>query len=223
MKKLTLLLLFVSHWGFSQPKKGQAVPGFPFSTVLNAPLKATTLDQLKGKLVLIEFWATWCGPCVEAMPHLKQLQQKHAQQLQVITVTDETPKRINQYLTSRPSNLWFAIDSARALTRLFPHRMIPHTVLISADGKLIAQTTPRAVTDQVIDSLWSQQEVHLPEKTDNALSAPEVIKTYFQAADTVKSRFIMQAEIKGSSGVRTTHLNDSIFRNRRGLPASIYP
>ena len=215
MKKLTLLLLLASHWGFAQPRNGQAVPDIQFSTVLNASTKTTTLGQLKGKIVLIEFWATWCGPCLEAMPHLKQLQQQHAQQLQVITVTDETPKRINQYLTSRPSNLWFAIDSARSLTRFFSHQTIPHTVLISSDGKLIAQTSPQAVTDQVIDSLWKQQTVHLPEKTDNPLSVPEVIKTYFNAADTVKSRFIMQAEVKGTSGVSTTHLNDSIFKNRR--------
>lgn len=215
MKKLTLLLLLAHHPGFAQLKNGEAVPDIQFSTVLNAPAKTATLSQLKGKIVLIEFWATWCGPCVGAMPHLKQLQQQHAQQLQVITVTDETPKRINQYLTSRPSNLWFAIDSARSLISYFPHRTIPHTILISPDGKLIAQTTPQAVTDQVIDSLWSQQAVHLPEKTDNPMSVSEVIKTYFNAADILKSRFIMQAEVKGTSGVSTTHLNDSIFKNRR--------
>lgn len=215
MKKLTILFVIVSHWGFSQVKNGQAVPDIQFSAILNAPTKTATLGQLKGKIVLIEFWATWCGPCLGAMPHLKQLQQQHKHQLQVITVTDETPKRINQYLASRPSNLWFAIDSARSLASYFPHQTIPHTVLIAADGKLVAQTDPQAVTSQVIDSLWSQQKVHLSEKTDNPLSVPEVIKTYFDAADTVKSRFIMQAEVRGTSSVHTTHLKDSTFKNRR--------
>lgn len=215
MRKLTLLFLLTTHWSFAQLQKGQAAPDIRFATLLNAPSSIATLSQLKGKLVLIDFWATWCGPCLEAMPHLQQLQREHGQRLQIITVTDETPKRIRQYLLSRPSNLWFAVDTARTLSSLFPHQLIPHTVLLSADGKLIAQTTPQAVTSQVIDSLWRQQTVHLPEKTDNTLSISEVIKTYFKAADTVKSRFSMQSEMKGLPGASTNHLNDSIFKNRR--------
>ena len=215
MKSLTILLLLIAHLSLAQPQKGQAVPDLQFTTVLNAPVKTATLAQLKGKLVLIEFWATWCGPCLTAMPHLKQLQKKYGERLQVITVTDETPVRTQKYLTARPSNLWFAVDTAHALTRIFPHQLIPHTVLIGPDGKLIAQTEPQAVTEPVIDSLLRGQTVHLPEKTDNPMSVPEILKTYFDAADTVKSRFIMQAEIKGAPGVSTTHRNDSVFKNRR--------
>lgn len=214
-KTTTLFLLLTAHYGLAQLKKGEAVPDLQFSTLLNAPTQTTTLNQLRGKLVLIEFWATWCGPCIEAMPHLNELQQRHAQQLQVITVTDETPRRISQYLTTRPAKLWFAIDSARSITRHFPHQLIPHSVLISPDGTLIAQTEPRSITDAVIDSLWQQQAVHLTEKIDNPLTLQEVLETYFGAADSVKSRFLMQAEIKGAPGVQMTHLNDSIFKYRR--------
>ena len=104
MKELTLFLLVMFHLGFAQPRTGQTVPDIQFSTVLNAPTKTTTLNELKGKIILIDFWATWCGACLQAMPHLQQLQRQHAQQLQVITVTDETTKRINRFLASRPSN-----------------------------------------------------------------------------------------------------------------------
>ncbi|WP_234734719.1 redoxin family protein [Tellurirhabdus bombi] len=215
MKQLTFVLLFLAHAGLAQQKKGQAVPDLQFETILNAPVKATALSQLKGKIVLIEFWATWCGSCLEAMPHLKQLQQKYGSQLQVIAVTNETVKRTNQYLAARPSNLWFAVDTAGAIAKLFPHQLIPHTVLIDTEGKLIASTNPEAVTDQVIEAIWNRKEVHLPQKIDNPLPPAEVLKTYFYAADTVQSRFRMQGEIKGSPGLSTTYLNDSTFKQRR--------
>lgn len=215
MKKLTFFLLFITHLCFSQIRNEQQVPDIHFGTLLNAPVREISLNELKGKVVILEFWATWCGPCLVAMPHLKEMQKKFGEKLQVITVTDERPERISKFLKSRPSNLWFAIDTARAVTKLFPHRMIPHTVVISAEGKLVAETTPDAITDQTIDSLLNGKEVHLPEKTDNPMSPPEAIMTYFNAADTVKNRFIMHGEIKGSPGVSTTHLNDSIFKGRR--------
>lgn len=191
------------------------MPDIHFGTLLNAPVRKTSLSELRGKIVILEFWATWCGPCLEAMPHLQEMQKTYGDKLQVITVTDERPGRIGKFLSSRPSTLWSAIDSARSVANLFPHQMIPHTVLISAEGNLVAQTVPGAITDQTIDSLLNGKDVHLPEKTDNLMSPPEAIKAYFSAADTVKSRFIMQGEIKGSPGMSTTHLNDSIFNGRR--------
>lgn len=215
MKTTTLFLLLIVQCGLAQSPKGEPIPNLRFGTLLNAPTNTVTLDQIRSKLVLIEFWATWCGPCIEAMPHLNALQQRHANQLQIITVTDESPERIGRFLTKRPSNLWFAIDSARSLTKVFPHQLIPHTILIAPDGRLVAQTMPSAITDGVIDSLWQQQAVHLPEKTDNPLTLEEILKTYFGAADTVKSRFLMQAQISGAPGVQMTHMNDSTFRNRR--------
>lgn len=214
MKKLTLFLFLITHLCFSQIKTGQKVPDIHFGTLLNAPVQKTSLSELRGKIVILEFWATWCGPCLEAMPHLKEIQKRYGEKLQVITVTDERSERIRKFLSSRPSNLWFAIDSARSVANLFPHHMIPHTVLIS-EGNLVAQTVPGAITDQTIDSLLNGKGVHLPEKTDNPMSPPEAIKAYFSAADTVKSRFVMQGEIKGSPGMSTTHLNDSIFNGRR--------
>ncbi|MEP6611136.1 MAG: TIGR03435 family protein [Mucilaginibacter sp.] len=215
MKKLTLLLTIITNLAFAQVKNGEAVPDINFKTILNSQVKTANLSALKGKVVLIDFWATWCGSCIVAMPHLQQLQKKYRGKLQIITVTDETAKRTGQFLTSRPSNLWFAIDTGREITKLFPHQLIPHDVLISADGKLIANTSPELVTDKVIDSLLNNQQVHLAEKKDNTMDYEEIIKKYFFAADTVKNRFSMLPEIKGAPGLSTIWLMDSTFNGRR--------
>ncbi|WP_184543829.1 redoxin family protein [Mucilaginibacter sp. FT3.2] len=215
MKKLTLLLLFIANATFAQVKNGEVAPEINFTTILNSPVKSIRLNQLKGKVVLIDFWATWCGACLEAMPHLKLLQQKYPAQLQVITVTNETAKRTSLYLDKRPSNLWFAVDTTLLIDQAFPHRVIPHTILISPDGRLIAATNPEAITDKIIDSVLNRQEVHLPAKKDNLLSHEELMKHNFYAADTVRSRFMMLPEIAGVSGMITTHLNDGIFARRR--------
>jgi uncharacterized protein (TIGR03435 family) len=213
MKKISLLLVLLLNYAFAQTKN--ETTDLEFKTILNSPVKQIKLSDLKGKIVLIDFWATWCGSCLEAMPHLKALQQQYKNELQVITVTDETAKRAGQYLSARPSNLWFAIDTDGTIAKLFPHRMIPHTVLLSTDGKVVANTNPEAVTPAVIDSLWHKKEVHLPQKKDNLLGTEEILDTYFFAADTVKTKFVMQDEIKGGPGMSTTYQTAPAFNGRR--------
>ena len=83
MKKLTLLLTIITNLAVAQVKNGEAVPDLNFKTILNAPVKTATLGNLKGKIVLIDFWATWCGSCLVAMPHLQQLQKKYPGKLQI--------------------------------------------------------------------------------------------------------------------------------------------
>ena len=143
------------------------------------------------------------------------MQKTHARQLQVIAVSQESPQRIAQFLRARPSNLWFAQDTAGLLARHFPHQLLPHSVLITPAGRFLAATSPHAITDAVLDSVWAGQTVHLPTKLDNPRSYEEVLASEFYAADSVTSRFRMQAEIKGCPGLSTTYLTNPVFVNRR--------
>ena len=215
MKKLSLALILLINYAFAQVKNGELVPDINFQPILNAPVKQGSLAQLKGKVVLVEFWATWCGGCIVAMPHLNELQKKYAGKLQVITVTDETVKRTNQFLAVKHFNFWFSVDTGRVIAKLFPHQLIPHTVLIDADGKLIANTSPELITEKVMDSLINKKEVHLAEKADNPMDYEDILKKYFAADDTVKTRFNMLPEMKGAPGLSTTWLDNKVFSGRR--------
>ena len=213
MKKIVVIGLLMANVAHAQVKNQEQVPNFKLETILNAPVKSASLQQFKGKLVWIEFWATWCGACIQSMPHLQQLQEKYKDKLQVINVTQETAARTRQFLKARPSKLWFAIDTAGKIGDLFPHRLIPHSVLVSPDGKLIAATNPESITAKVIDSLLANQQVHLPEKKDNLTA--DYIKTYFFADDTVKNRLVFQPEIKGGPGMMITFADQPAFAGRR--------
>ncbi len=212
---LYLLFFFAAQTTYAQLKNGANVPDMQFSTLLNAPVNSISLKQLKGKIVLIEFWATWCGSCLVAMPHLKTLQAKYPKTLQVIAVTDETEKRAGLYIKAKPANFWFAVDTGRKVAEVFPHQLIPHSILIGEDGKLIAATDPEAITEKVMDSLISKQQVHLPEKKDNLVSHDALIKQSFSATDSVQYRFMMQPEIKGGPGLSTTWMDNKTFSGRR--------
>ncbi len=61
-----------------------------------------------GKVYVIEFWATWCGPCIASIPHLRELQQRHGKKMSVISVSDEQPAVIEEFLKRRSGEETFA-------------------------------------------------------------------------------------------------------------------
>jgi uncharacterized protein (TIGR03435 family) len=215
MKKITLsiLSLALSIYASGQVKIGETLPSVKFPTVLNAPVKTTDLEALKGKVIWLEFWGTYCGPCVGAMPHLQELQKQFKGKLRVITVSMEKEKRIGQFLTNMPSNLWFAVDTADKLREFFPYHTIPHSVLIDGSGKVVAITQPENITAKTIAAVIAGNPINLPLKEDNMVADPA--KAYFSAADTVQNRLLIQPEIKGVSSMSKTYPADSTFKNRR--------
>lgn len=211
MKKIIIVIaLFIFGNVKAQQKE------INFNVLLNAPQKSSSLNALKGKVVVLEFWATWCGACLTAMPHLAKLQQTFPDKLQVITISSESEKRIGAFLKSRPSNLWFAVDTAEMISKFFPHQLIPHTIVISPMGEVLAYTSPEAVTSLVVDSILTGKKVHIPKKVDVVFDSHEALMNKVFPLDKIeKNRFLMQQEIKGAPGFSTTYPLDSTYNGRR--------
>ncbi|MGC4098142.1 MAG: TlpA disulfide reductase family protein [Nitrospira sp.] len=103
--------------------------------------------ELAGKVVLLNFWATWCGPCKEEMPSLAKLQtQFDPARFQVVTVTtDIHPRGIKQFLDHLGIHLPVLFDESEDVSRTFMVRGLPTTVLIGQDGRAVGRAVgPRA-------------------------------------------------------------------------------
>jgi thiol-disulfide isomerase/thioredoxin len=104
-------------------------------------------NELAGKVVLLNFWATWCGPCKEEMPSLARLQsQFDSTRFQVVTVTtDMHPRGIKQFLDHLGIHLPVLFDETEDVSRSFMVRGLPTTVLIAQDGRAVGRAVgPRA-------------------------------------------------------------------------------
>jgi len=220
MKKLLIFLLGLllsAPASYAQALLGQPAPNIHFSTVLNGPQPSLTLTQLRGKMVLLEFWGTFCGPCLTAMPHLQELQRQFAGRLQVVAISADSPARLTRYLQARPSNLLFAAVSGAtqdSLQRFFSYQIIPHSVLLDATGRIVASTSPENITAQVLEQVVKGQKINLPLKQDVVGQNP--IAAYFPATAATPPRFLMQPALKGVSSMTRTYPQDSsAFHNRR--------
>src|SRR5208282_3733462 len=167
------LFLVVVFLGFSlhmalgsDLKKGDNPPLLQATTLLQAPPGATmNAKSLHGKVVVLEFWATWCGPCVAAFPHLNVLADKFkGQPVQFIAITAEDEATIRPFLTKRPIHAWVALDTDRAMNNAYGIRSIPHTVVLGKDGKIAAITYPTMLTEKHIHDLLAGKKIELKER-----------------------------------------------------------
>ena len=176
---LTLTLLTIALTANAQPNQDQQAalrdaPILKLDKLLQAPPGSSTdWTKLKGKLVVLEFWATWCSPCVEQIPHLNEMARELADQPVVfIAVTDDEEYRLNEFLKSTPVKTWIGLDSARVNWPAFDLHSIPTTVIVNPDGKVLATTRPDELTTQKLRDLLRGQTVAFkaPETRDSNLT-----------------------------------------------------
>ncbi len=136
------------------------LPGFVFAAILIAFLPASVLGQettapqfalkdingravrlsdYRGKVVLVNFWATWCPPCRAEMPDLIRLQSEHAKQgLQIIGITypPERRARVRRFARSLKVNYPIVLGTRQIKARFSSDDTLPLTVVINRDGKV---------------------------------------------------------------------------------------
>lgn len=169
MKQLSVIILLIfSINAFAQEKSklGMKSPELAFDNILNFEKTKANLIDFKDKVVILDFWATWCGPCIKSFPQLEELQAKFSNDLQIVTITDDPEERIKRFLEKRKMNLPIVIDEKRNLAEVFPHRSIPHTVVIDKSGTIRAIATSSEINEELINNILSGKEVNIKEKKD---------------------------------------------------------
>jgi peroxiredoxin len=103
--------------------------------------KKWSLRSMKGKVVLVNFWATWCPPCRKEMPDLQALSDEFGKQgLVVLGLTDERSDVVKDFLSHQSYNYPILLDTDRDAAKQFGIEGIPKTFVYDRDGKLVAQS-----------------------------------------------------------------------------------
>lgn len=116
---------------------GQKAPPFSLTTLDG---KAVSLASLKGKVVLLDFWASWCGPCRKSMPHMEQTWQKYQSKgLVIVGVNvDKEPEKARAFLAKLAQTVTptypLAMDSSAKVMGAYQVMSMPTAFLIGKDG-----------------------------------------------------------------------------------------
>jgi thiol-disulfide isomerase/thioredoxin len=115
-------------------RPGQLAPDFQLA---DATGKRWSLQSLRGRPVLLNFWATWCPPCVEEMPSLENLAKRNGDRFTVLTVSvDEDWETVKKFFPGG-TTLSVLLDSSKEIPKKFGTDKYPETFLIDSQGRLL--------------------------------------------------------------------------------------
>jgi thiol-disulfide isomerase/thioredoxin len=123
-------LPFAEVWDFTQPKN-QSVPPFKLKTL---DQEVVTSSELKGKVLVLDFWATWCAPCIKQFPEVERLQKKYQD-------------NSNVYVAAVNTSWENSMDQARSFTR---ENSLDIKVLYDIDGELAENLSIKSIPHTVI-------------------------------------------------------------------------
>ena len=116
--------------------------------------KTYKLSNLRGKVVLVNFWATWCTPCRREMPDLDKLNARFAPQgLVVLSISDEDQAKVAPFIASSSYRPTVLLDPGDAVHKEFHVEGIPKTYLFDRNGKLLGETIDQSTERQFLELL----------------------------------------------------------------------
>ena len=134
-------------------KPGDTIPALKAEIYINAQ-DDFTLDweALGDRVVVLEFWATWCAPCIAAIPHMNDLVEQFADRgVLFLSVTDEGEDLIRPFLEKHPMKGVVALDTDRSILKDFKVQSWPQTHIIKG-GKLLASMHPMSLKPAMLEA-----------------------------------------------------------------------
>jgi len=118
--------------------------------------KSWTLSSLRGKVVLVNFWATWCPPCRKEMPDIETLYHRFGKQgLVVLAISDEEAAKVTPFIAEHKYSYPILLDPGRKVNELMIVDGIPKTFIYDRNGKLVAQSIDMRTQKQFLEMLRS--------------------------------------------------------------------
>lgn len=198
---LALLCLFGS--AVAQNKNsglviGDKLPDVTVRNVIHHPTNEINLTDYRGNLLILDFWATWCSPCISLLPKTDSLQRVFEREVKFLPVTYESREKVEK-LFARSSRLKQVnipiVTSDNILRELFPHKELPHYVWIDSEGVVIAITGHQEVNADNIRKMLSSTRSSLAEKKDGTLKYDKQIPLLLADFPVTKDHLLLESVI----------------------------
>ncbi len=224
-------------------KIGAAAPPVAGLKVVQGPPEAASLlPSLAGRVTVLEFWATWCAPCVAAISHLNALVEKfESQGVVFVSVSDEPGATQRSFLERHPIRGWVTQDENQRVARAYRLGGIPMTVIVDKNARIAGIAYPDQITEEVLERALKGESSGLPpwenygilpgaDPGAPASSKPPLLRVEIRYGDnphrggiaTSKGRFTADTLDTTTLLINAFQISPSRILNRELLPSWYY-
>ena len=166
MKLFTTITAFVflaSSLAFSAVTVGKTAPEINAASWYNTDAKSVSLADLKGKVTVVEYWATWCPPCRKSIPHLNKLHKKYKDKgVVIIGLSNEKDDTVKKFV--KKQDMKYIVGAGSSSGKAYGVRGIPSAFIVGADGTLLWQGHPMNGLDAALEKALNANKPAKPAK-----------------------------------------------------------
>jgi thiol-disulfide isomerase/thioredoxin len=178
---ILLITLANVHGQSASVNIGEDPPEFNFTIIDSSGIDTVNLDEFKNRAVILDFWATWCSPCIKSFPHLNELIDEYKNKpVSIFSITYEPENLIEEFLSTHKLHSMIATDNDFYMFREYNGWAIPTMILINSKGKFAGRIHPKNLTAKVIDKLI-KGEIPGVEQVPEDLYDPDEAENYFRS------------------------------------------
>lgn len=169
MNKIKLLIVLLIPFSvIAQVKVGTKAPEITLEGIYNRESdKIPTIKSLRGKIIILDFWATWCSPCIAAFPVYNELSIKYKNEgVQFIAITDDPKEKLDNFLAKMEMDLWVGHDEDKKGFDNYQVTGRPQMYIINREGIIVYEGNK--VNEEMIEEVIATNTVTLSKKKEYA-------------------------------------------------------
>lgn len=195
MRFTLLLLLLMPAYGHSQTayKTGDVVTDLRIGKLLNYTSSSSSLKKIQANITIIDFFGTWCAPCIKALPELAAYKTKFKEDISILLVSTEAENKLTRFVSSRqPFMFPIVADEDNLFTNAFGPPSYPYTVVLDKNLKILSITNAADLSESIL-AKYIEEAKMIPE-TKTTESAVTIKKETVEASKvyTVSSNYLVK-------------------------------
>ncbi|MBL1409008.1 TlpA family protein disulfide reductase [Sphingobacterium faecale] len=221
MNRYLLIILLLSPLGrvLGQQPVVQLWDTIAFREILPTGEVSRTLEDYRGKVVILDFWNIWCPNCIAAMPKLDSLQREFTDDLKIICVTKDPEQKVKtlfQRLGISFDNLSFVMNDS-LLSAQFPYKSVPHHVWLDREGQLLYNTYGYNLTRTNIQRVLQGDKLDVLRKVDGSFDLQVPLPLHNGFIEKGEYSFFLDSFLESAPHGFETMFHDSTSVRYRGI------
>lgn len=218
MKYLSFLLIFFYCNSLAAQKTyaaGDTIKDFEIKELLNSPVPTSSFYALKQEITILDFFATWCAPCIRSVPLLDEYKKQYGGRLSILFISVESTERLSKFIESRkPFPFAVIADKGGSISKDFAPPSFPYTLVINKQNKILAVTDAGSIKASQIEEWLDGKTQHgIPSKQETE-KFPSINTIMNPISKSSNSYVAISQDLvyAAKSGEKTAILEDKLAR-----------